>query len=398
MGPERGATRRRLPGVEVHALAVALAAHPTAGPRPPGRAFGRVLRPRHRAGHRGPAVVLTTSGTAAAELHPAVVEADLAGVPLIACTADRPPELRDVGAPQTIDQTHLFGRSVRWFADPGVPADATRPSWRPLAVPGGGRGRRRPRRTRTGPSQPALPRAPARRPGRPEQGGPGRPDGVPWHAVVTVIAHPGQGWSRLLVDRGRPRPAHAASSWPGPAAASPTRCSPLPRPSVGRSWPTPVRGSARRPAGRRSRRRHPAVRPVRARPPARHRDSWVSAGSPRWSTRSWPGPSTREPTAWWSTRGAGGPTPSGRRRCSSGAIPPCSAGAGPGRRWHGAPRRPVSRTGRLVGRVAGAEDRAGAAVRAALGDRTGRPAARHADHRAGAGPPPVRPPARPRPP
>ena len=68
-----------------------------------------------------PVVVVVTSGTAAAELHPAVVEADLAGVPLVVCTADRPPELRGVGAAQTIDQQHLFGRAVRHFADPGVP-------------------------------------------------------------------------------------------------------------------------------------------------------------------------------------------------------------------------------------------------------------------------------------
>jgi 2-succinyl-5-enolpyruvyl-6-hydroxy-3-cyclohexene-1-carboxylate synthase len=81
-----------------------------------------------------PAVVLTTSGTAAAELHPAVVEADLAGVPLLACTADRPPELRDVGAPQAIDQVHLYGRSVRWFGDPGVPDAAGSDRWRPLAA------------------------------------------------------------------------------------------------------------------------------------------------------------------------------------------------------------------------------------------------------------------------
>ena len=64
-------------------------------------------------------IVLTTSGTAAVELHPAVVEADLAGVPLLVCTANRPPELHDVGAPQAIDQTHLFGRSARWFHAPG---------------------------------------------------------------------------------------------------------------------------------------------------------------------------------------------------------------------------------------------------------------------------------------
>jgi 2-succinyl-5-enolpyruvyl-6-hydroxy-3-cyclohexene-1-carboxylate synthase len=80
-----------------------------------------------------PAVVLTTSGTAAAELHAAVVEADLASVPLLACTADRPPELRDVGAPQAIDQVHLFGRAVRWFGDPGVPDRASASRWRAFA-------------------------------------------------------------------------------------------------------------------------------------------------------------------------------------------------------------------------------------------------------------------------
>jgi 2-succinyl-5-enolpyruvyl-6-hydroxy-3-cyclohexene-1-carboxylate synthase len=81
-----------------------------------------------------PSVVLTTSGTAAAELHPAVVEADLAAVPLLVCTADRPPELRDVGAPQAIDQLHLYGRAVRWFGDPGVPDAAGADRWRAFAA------------------------------------------------------------------------------------------------------------------------------------------------------------------------------------------------------------------------------------------------------------------------
>ena len=63
--------------------------------------------------------MLTTSGTAAVELHPAVVEADLAGVPLLVCTANRPPELHDVGAPQAIDQTHLFGRVGPLVPRPG---------------------------------------------------------------------------------------------------------------------------------------------------------------------------------------------------------------------------------------------------------------------------------------
>jgi 2-succinyl-5-enolpyruvyl-6-hydroxy-3-cyclohexene-1-carboxylate synthase len=80
-----------------------------------------------------PAVVLTTSGTAAVQLHPAVVEAHQAGVPLLAVTANRPPELFDVGAPQTVDQSHLFGRSVRWFAAPGPPVAETAGSWRSFA-------------------------------------------------------------------------------------------------------------------------------------------------------------------------------------------------------------------------------------------------------------------------
>lgn len=81
-----------------------------------------------------PAVLLCTSGTAAAEFHPAVVEAHQAGVPMVICTADRPPELRDVAAPQTIDQNRLYGQAVRWFCDPGVPDAAPAAMWRSLAA------------------------------------------------------------------------------------------------------------------------------------------------------------------------------------------------------------------------------------------------------------------------
>ena len=89
--------------------------------------------------------MLTTSGTAAVELHPAVVEAHHARVPLLVVTADRPPELQDVGAPQTIDQTHLFGRAVRWFAEPGR-ARRGHPRIVAFARRPGGRGRHRRRR------------------------------------------------------------------------------------------------------------------------------------------------------------------------------------------------------------------------------------------------------------
>ena len=66
---------------------------------------------------REPVALLATSGTATANFFPAVVEASLARVPLVVLTADRPHELRDNGAAQTIDQLHLYGSHVRWFVD-----------------------------------------------------------------------------------------------------------------------------------------------------------------------------------------------------------------------------------------------------------------------------------------
>jgi 2-succinyl-5-enolpyruvyl-6-hydroxy-3-cyclohexene-1-carboxylate synthase len=83
-----------------------------------------------------PAVLVCTSGTAAALFHGAVLEAHHGRVPLVVCTADRPPELRDVGAGQTIEQARLYGAAVRWAHDPGPPDD--RPDvgdvWRHLAA------------------------------------------------------------------------------------------------------------------------------------------------------------------------------------------------------------------------------------------------------------------------
>jgi 2-succinyl-5-enolpyruvyl-6-hydroxy-3-cyclohexene-1-carboxylate synthase len=61
--------------------------------------------------------VVTTSGTAVANLHPAVLEASHAGVPLLVLSADRPGELRGTAANQTTDQVKLFGDAVRWYAE-----------------------------------------------------------------------------------------------------------------------------------------------------------------------------------------------------------------------------------------------------------------------------------------
>jgi len=80
-----------------------------------------------------PAVLLCTSGTAAAQFFAAVIEANYSHVPLLVCTADRPPELQGVGAPQTINQTNLYGTFVRKFIDVGLADDAKSSKWRTIA-------------------------------------------------------------------------------------------------------------------------------------------------------------------------------------------------------------------------------------------------------------------------
>jgi 2-succinyl-5-enolpyruvyl-6-hydroxy-3-cyclohexene-1-carboxylate synthase len=129
-----------------------------------------------------PVAVTCTSGTAAANLLPAVIEAHQAGIPLIVLTADRPPELRDVGAGQTIDQIKLYGDAVKWFVELGVPdAGVERLRWvRSLAC-------RAYWTALSGRPGPVHINIPLREPlvlGDPlpedEPGGGGRPHGHPW--------------------------------------------------------------------------------------------------------------------------------------------------------------------------------------------------------------------------
>lgn len=131
-----------------------------------------------------PVVVTCTSGTAVANLLPAVIEADQAGVPLIVLSADRPAELREVGAGQTIDQVKLFGGAVRWFFELDVAvADPRRQRWiRSLAC----RAYWTAVGSRPGPVHLNIPlREPLvlAEPLPEEPGGGGRPGGGPWLSV-----------------------------------------------------------------------------------------------------------------------------------------------------------------------------------------------------------------------
>ncbi|PLT32194.1 2-succinyl-5-enolpyruvyl-6-hydroxy-3-cyclohexene-1-carboxylic-acid synthase [Bacillus sp. V5-8f] len=73
---------------------------------------------------REPVGMVCTSGTATANYYPAIIEAYYSRVPLIVLTADRPHELRDVGAPQAINQIHLYGKHVKWFVEMALPEES----------------------------------------------------------------------------------------------------------------------------------------------------------------------------------------------------------------------------------------------------------------------------------
>jgi 2-succinyl-5-enolpyruvyl-6-hydroxy-3-cyclohexene-1-carboxylate synthase len=141
-----------------------------------------------------PVPVLTTSGTAAAHLHAAVLEAAASGVPLLALTADRPPELRGTGANQTIEQAGLYGGAVRWSADLGVPEEGREAQqnryWRSLVARAllAARGILS---ADPGPVHLNLPLREPLLPGEDDRGDlpgewAGRPDGAPWTGAVAA--------------------------------------------------------------------------------------------------------------------------------------------------------------------------------------------------------------------
>jgi 2-succinyl-5-enolpyruvyl-6-hydroxy-3-cyclohexene-1-carboxylate synthase len=170
-----------------------------------------------------PVAVVCTSGTAAANFHPAVLEADQARAPLLVLTADRPPELRGTGANQATDQLKLYGSAVRWFCEAGVPAgdQAAGRYWRSLASRAVAEATGSP----AGPvhlnlafAEPLVPPAPGE-PGEAAAAGPGswprlagepapgRPDGAPWTAAPPPLraARPGDVADLAGAVRANPR-------------------------------------------------------------------------------------------------------------------------------------------------------------------------------------------------
>lgn len=179
-----------------------------------------------------PVVVTCTSGTAAAHLHPAVLEAAHGAVPLVVCTADRPAELRDTGAGQTIDQVGLYGDVPRWSCDVDPPAD--RPGvgawWRALAA----------RSVAAAAGPPAGPvhlnlafRDPLAPTGEPLVEAPGRDGGAPWTANAPAARHlSATARDELVDDLRRARRGVVLAGWGADVAPATAR-----RFSAATGWP-----------------------------------------------------------------------------------------------------------------------------------------------------------------
>ena len=161
---------------------------------------------------RRPVPVVTTSGTAVANLHPAVLEASHAGVPLLVLTADRPQELRGTGANQTTDQVGFFGAAVRWSHELAAPERRAgqNGSWRSVvaracvAARGDLTGDAGPVHVNVPLREPLVPTAAAAgEPGWPDGLG-GRPGGAPWVQVAAPAGSGGTGGADGTISAGGP--------------------------------------------------------------------------------------------------------------------------------------------------------------------------------------------------
>lgn len=178
-----------------------------------------------------PAAVVTTSGTAVANLHPAVLEAHHGGVPLIAVTADRPAALRGTGANQTTDQVRIFGPAARHFADVAATGTAPRDAVvlrsvvarAVAAATGASSGDPGPVQLNVQFTEPLVPGPDD---ADPLADAPGRPGNRPWTQVAATAAEPvgaagsargGSGDAVLTLPAG-PRTVVVAGDDAGPAA------------------------------------------------------------------------------------------------------------------------------------------------------------------------------------
>ncbi|WP_405414868.1 thiamine pyrophosphate-binding protein [Pseudonocardia alni] len=306
-----------------------------------------------------PVPVAVTSGTAVANLHPAVLEASHSGVPLLVLAADRPPELVGTGASQTIEQTGLFGGAVRRSAVLATPpphaTDADAQRWRAAlvrvlaAATGAGAGGPGPVQLDLPYAEPLVPDDGPPVPGSGPAGllggavAPGRDDGGPWTAVAPPVPTP----APLPLDP-------AAPTWSSPAAGTGRGPGAARRGPAGGGADLAVvgaraargtlvagsRGAAPRP-GRRPRTSHtaPCPRPAARRPGRR--------GVRR--PRSGRHPVDRRPRHRPRGRGPARPGPAaGLHRGLGGRRPGRGCGARPGarRRRHG--RRPGLALARAV--------------------------------------------------